>query len=194
MTTLSSNITLLSQLLVNPRIVSLFALLIIAAVSDWRSYRIPNWLTLSGVIFGLTYNALLPATPEHGLYWAVLGMLVCFAITLPLYLMHTMGAGDVKLMAMVGAFLGASEAFYAVLIIFIAGGVAALLFAMWHGALGRLLQNLRMLVQGSMLLRFGGIRPDMTLSTSESIGKLPYAVSIGVGTLVFVVGRQLGFL
>lgn len=194
MSTLSANIALLINLSTNPRLVSLFALLLIAAVSDWRSYRIPNWLTLSGVMFGLAYNAFLPATSGHGLSSAFLGMLLCFAITLPLYLMHAMGAGDVKLMAMVGAFLGASDAFPALASIFIAGGAAALLFAMWHGTLGRLLHNVRMLVQISVMSTFSGFKPDIQLGAVDSIGKLPYAVSIGAGTLLFVVGRQLGYV
>lgn len=194
MSTLPANIALLVKLFANPRFASLFALLTIAAVSDWRTYRIPNWLTLSGVIFGLAYNALRPATPEHGLTWALQGMLLCFAIFLPLYLVRAMGAGDVKLIAMVGAFLGASDAVYVILSIFIAGGAAALIFAMWHGAFGRLLHNARMIVQIGLLSTFSGIKPAIAPDASESIGKLPYAVSIGIGTLACVVGRQLGFL
>ncbi len=193
MSTLSTNFALLIELFTNPRILSLFALLVIAAVSDCRSYRIPNWLTLSGVIFGLAYNALLPSTSGHGLTWAALGMLLCFAISLPLYLLHAMGAGDVKLMAMVGAFLGASDALPAAASIYIAGGAAALLYAMWHGTLGRLLHTVRMLVQISVMSTFSGIKPDIQLGANESIGKLPYALSIGIGTLVFVVGRKLGY-
>jgi prepilin peptidase CpaA len=190
----SSNIALLTSLLADPRMASLLVLLGIAAVSDLRTYRIPNWLTLSGVIFGLAYNALLPAVPEQGLAWAAQGMLLCFAISLPLYVIRAMGAGDVKLMAMVGAFLGVTDAPYVIASIFITGGAAALLFAAWHGALGRLLHNVKMLMQIAALSAVSGIKPDIQLNASQSIGKLPYGVSIGIGTLAFVIGRQLGFL
>ena len=71
------------------------------------------------------------------------GLLLGFAIMLPLYVLHAMGAGDVKLMAMVGAFLGLDETLQAVLCAFIVGGVGAIGFALLKGRVGRMLRNAR---------------------------------------------------
>jgi hypothetical protein len=96
----------LGQLSMHPLTGALFLLLVIAAASDYHSYRIPNWLTLSGVLYALVCNALLQASPYEGLLWSLQGLLLCFALTLPLYVFTMMGAGDVKLITMVGAFVG----------------------------------------------------------------------------------------
>src|SRR4051812_2974354 len=53
---LQSLLQLLAMLATDPRTGVLFVLLIIASVTDYRTYRIPNWLTLSGIAFGLIYN------------------------------------------------------------------------------------------------------------------------------------------
>ena len=107
--------------------------------------------------------------------------------------MRVLGAGDVKLMAMVGAFLGLPEILPALLFVFIAGGLAALAFVVLHRSVPRLAANLRAIAQGSLLWaltghRVGGMAPGM------SVGKLPYGVSISAGSLLYLVARQLGYL
>src|SRR5437588_6626383 len=90
-----------------PPVAILMVLLVLtAAVFDIRSRRIPNWLTLSGIILGFALNALLAYPfPLEGVKHAGLGMLFAFAVYFVLYLIHAMGAGDVKLMAAIGALL-----------------------------------------------------------------------------------------
>jgi len=93
-----------------------------------------------------------------------------------------MGAGDVKLMAMAGAFLGPRGALGAVLLTWIAGGVLAIVAAVWLGALRRVLANIhQMLVLGlTDVLSGAGLhfQPVAPLT-----GKLPYALAIACGTL-----------
>lgn len=184
---------LLAMLALDPRTAVLIALLVIAAVSDYRSYRIPNWLTFGGAMFALVYKTVIAVSPGSAFLMAWGGLLLGFAIMLPLYLLHAMGAGDVKLMAMVGAFLGLDETLQAVLWALIAGGVGAIGFALLKGRVGRMLRNTRDVLRDLVTLSLAGVRPDARMHAGQSIGKLPYGVCISVGTIGYVLSRQLGF-
>ena len=95
-----------NTLLMNAQGWLLTGLLLIAAVSDYRTRRIPNELVLAGAAAGLLGNTLFSTLPLDGFVTALQGLATGLAAFLPLYLLRLMGAGDVKLMAMVGAFLG----------------------------------------------------------------------------------------
>lgn len=98
----------LTMLVTDPRTGVLLALLIIAAVIDYRTHKIPNWLTMGGAAFALIYEATIPFSLQHGFLWALGGFALGFLILLPLRVLKVMGAGDVKLMAMAGANFSAS--------------------------------------------------------------------------------------
>ncbi|WP_211470480.1 prepilin peptidase [Collimonas humicola] len=189
-----SLLELLGMLVMDPRTGVLIALLIVASICDFRFYRIPNWLTASGTAFGLIYNTMVPISLHIGVLWAFEGLLLGLLMTLPLYVLKVMGAGDVKLMAMVGAFLGVPAIFYAAVSTFIVGGIFALGFALFHRALGRMLGNVKNIAQTMMLSAIGGIKPEIRLEASQSVGKLPYGISIGIGATGYMVARQLGYL
>ena len=186
-------IELLVMLVMDLRTASLFVLLIIASVIDCRIYRIPNVLTVSGTIFGLVLSVVAPFSVQHGLLWALCGVLIGFLCTLPLYALKVMGAGDVKLMAMVGAFIGFSDMLTVVLSTFVVGGFAAIGFALFRGTLGRMLSNVKSMVHMMMLSAIDGAGPDMTIANSKSAGKIPYGLSICIGTVASVVAKQLGY-
>jgi prepilin peptidase CpaA len=190
---LTSLLELLGMLLINPRYSILFALLLAASISDCRSYKIPNWLTFGGSAFALIYSFFIPFSPQLGLGWSLGGFALGLSLMLPLYMLGMMGAGDVKLMAMVGAFLGMTHTLYAVLFVFVSGGIAALAYALWHQSLQRLASNIKLALSALLFSTMGGLRPQMTPMGNESIGKLPYAVSITFGTTAFLVANQLGY-
>ena len=179
---LQAVINLPARLFASPSDAVLVILLSAAAAIDWSTYRVPNWLTVGGMTFGLLYN-----TAVHGLGAGLLpalaGMAAGLALLLPLYALRVMGAGDVKLMAMVGAFLGISQIAQVVLCTFIAGGIAALVFAIWHRAVRRMTANVADIAQSMVFAAIVGVRPSPELSKRHSIGKLPYAVSIAAGTI-----------
>ena len=185
---------LLTMLVTDPRTGVLIALLTVAAVNDYRSYRIPNWLTFGGAAFGLLYTAMVPFAPGEGLLWSLYGLLLGFAISLPLYVLRAMGAGDVKLIAMAGAFLGPVDTVYAVLCTFMVGGVAALGFALSKRAAGRMLKNIADSLQLMLVSIAGRMTPSAHIDASVSVGRIPYGVSISIGTIGFVVAKQLGYL
>ncbi len=185
-------LSLLWMLLADPRMLVLFALLVIASVSDWRSYRIPNWLTFGGALFALLSGIAMARTPGAGAMHALAGLALGFVLLLPCYALGVMGAGDVKLMAMVGAFLGAAAVFQAVLLSFIASGVLALAFAIYHRKLLRMLGNLKTAAQG--LVMAGVAATPAATDRRQSVGKLPFALCVGAGTLFQVTAAQLGYL
>lgn len=184
----------LSLLLVtDPRTAVLFVLLVLAAVIDVRRHRIPNWLTGSGLVFGLVYSAFVPFWRDHGFLWSLYGAALGFGVLFPLWVLRMMGAGDVKLMAMAGSLLGLHAAVPALIATLITGGVFALGFAIRHSRLRDMLANVgRMLHLGSIAVAMGApVR--MATSGWESVGKLAFAVPIAIGTIVTVVGNHFGF-
>jgi prepilin peptidase CpaA len=194
MNNFESMVELLLMLFEDPRFVVLLGLLVIAAVTDCRSYKIPNWLTFGGLTFGLIYSIVVPFSVKLGFLWALGGAATGFFIMLPLYALGMLGAGDVKLMAMTGAFLGVDSTVAAVVFSLIVGGVAALGFSLFKGALGKMLGNVKKAAQMMVMSAAGGFKPEMRIAPAQSVGKLPYAVCIGVGTVASLVARQLGFL
>lgn len=171
----------------------LLGLLALACIIDVRSYKIPNWLTFGGATFGLLYSAVVPFSGGDGFAWSLGGLAVGLLIMLPLYALRVMGAGDVKLMAMVGTFLGLADTFNAALFVFICGGVLALVHALMRGSLLRIAGNVKEITQGALFAVMGGMRPNAQLTPSQSLGKMPYALSIALGTTVFMVAQQLGY-
>ena len=179
----------------------LICLLVIAARSDIKTRRIPNWLVLSGILVGLLANSLLPGGSGFnntfvpgGLGWlaALQGMGLGIAVLLPLYLLRAMGAGDVKLMGMVGAFLGPVHVQGAILFTLLAGGLIALMLALRSGMLKRLLQNIKYILMSGMVKMSVGQSPVMD-DLPLSVGKLPYGVAIAIGTLGWLVWQRLGY-
>lgn len=185
---------LLGMLMTDPRTGVLIVLLIVAAICDYRSFRIPNWLTAGGLVFGTIYTIVVPPVPHAGWLFPVSGILTGFLLMFPMYLLRAVGAGDVKLLAMAGAFLGWSDTLLALLFSFVVGGVAALAFAAYHGVMRRLLENCRQLLCYLALSAAVGQRATVQMPPSLSAGKLAFGVSIAAATIGEVVARQLGFI
>ena len=185
---------LLEMLALDRRLGVLMALLVAAAISDSRTGRIPNWLVFAGAAYGLVYNALFPLFPRDiGILFALGGLVVGLGVLLPMYALRVMGAGDVKLMAMVGAFLGASATFSAALATFIAGGVLAIAVAVCTGTVARMIRNVAMMFRGTMLTFATGVG-GLTVHGGPSAGKMPYGVAIAIGTIAYLILAQLGLI
>ena len=185
---------LLASLAFDRRTGVLGALLIGAAISDCRTHRIPNRLVLFGLLFGAICTTLWPPFLHGSFLFPLAGMGVGLLLFLPLYLLRAMGAGDVKLLAMVGAFLGPAETFYAALATMIVGGVMAIVFVLAKGTALRMVRNMTSIVQVGLLSVAGGMKPDLQVEPQVSAGRLPYGVAIAGGTIGYLVTHQLGFL
>jgi prepilin peptidase CpaA len=173
------------------RLVLVVAFVAVAAVFDVRAHRIPNWLVMLGAVTCIAGQMIQPALLGFGIAGALKGIAVGFALMLPLYLVRATGAGDVKLMAMVGAYLGPWGVASAALLSFIAGGVLALAVALARGALGQLFANVRTMLYGTLVTSMTNGKTTIA-APAVSVGKLPYGVAIAIGTVVHVVMVQRG--
>jgi prepilin peptidase CpaA len=158
------------------------ALAAAACVTDLRSRRIPNVLSIGGAALALSASFLVYGVA--GLGQSVLGWLVGCAAFLPFFLLGGMGAGDVKLLAALGAWLGPAGAFWTAVYGGLAGGPLAVGVALYRGYLGQSLMNL-----GTLLTfwRTSGIQPLPSLTLQSAVGpRLPYALPIAVGAVVVI--------
>ena len=156
------------------------AVLAVACVSDVRTRRIPNPLTFSAAAGALLFHLITGGVSAAGssLAGALLGALLFF----PMFALRGMGAGDVKLLAAVGAWLGPSQVVMAALATSIAGGVIAIAVALGHGYLKTAALNLWMLLTH---WRVTGVRPLHEVTLQGARGpRLAYALPITIGTLV----------
>ncbi|HEY0491387.1 MAG TPA: A24 family peptidase [Telluria sp.] len=193
MAELRSFFELLGMLVTDPRTGVLLALLAAAAITDYRTFRIPNILTGGGILFALVYNAIVAPEWRADWTWAPLGMLLGFFALLPMYAIRAMGAGDVKLMAMVGAFLGVTGTMYALLFSIVTGGIAAIAFAMHKRVMGRMLANAGDVMRGMMWSSVATGNPQLQAGAA-SVGRLAYGISIAVGTACSLVARQFNLV
>src|SRR4051812_28866469 len=88
-------------------------LVLVAAGYDIRYRRIPNWLVLAGIVTGFAWNV---SSGWSGLGHAAAGFGLGFALYFPLYLLRARGAGDVKLLAAVGAIVGPANCLWVFLL------------------------------------------------------------------------------
>src|SRR5438445_9364994 len=113
--------------------VPVFIVVALATQADVRTRRIPNRLTGPALLLGIAVHAALQGPAGAGN--ALLGAVVAGGLLLPGWFSGFMGAGDVKLMAAVGAWLGYPQGMWAALFALIAGGVMALVVAARRGVL-----------------------------------------------------------
>src|SRR3984893_1129650 len=134
---------------------SVLLLTFAAAVLDWRSRKIPNWLTVSGILAGIILRTTLGGWP--GAKSSLLGAGLALGLLLPLVLLRALGAGDWKLMGAVGAFLGWRMMLVILLFSLFAAGLMALIATMRTKRVVATLKNMWVLVQGFVTF---GLRPN----------------------------------
>lgn len=162
-------------------IILLLIILLPAVVFDCRYHRIPNVISLSGWIIGPLLYAVSDTLP--GVSSSIYGFLLIFAFTLPLYIVGWMGAGDVKLMASVGAIVGIEHATTVFLAIVITGAVMGVVMLLYSKLFRISFQRYGAMLGSSLAFK----RPIyMAPNEKEQKVVLPYALPIAVGTFLFI--------
>jgi prepilin peptidase CpaA len=165
-----------------PIITALLLLVAAAAFTDVRKRRIPNALTLAGIVTGLVLHSALGGW--SGLRFSAAGMAAGFGLYLLLYATRAMGAGDVKLMAAVGALTGANTWLMIFLATSLVGGVAALVLTAYKHRLQTTLWNVAFIISELMQLRAPFIKRSALDVKDPNALTLPHAVSIALGTVI----------
>ena len=168
--------------------------LAVATFTDLRSRRVPNWLVLPFLLAGILvspwrydWNTRGSSFGWHGLGQSLAGFALGLLLYGLLFWMGGMGAGDVKLCAAIGAWIGPSQLFFALILTGLAGGVMALCWAVYAGFL-------KELFSGAAELLFGWKRSGITRDLEKDPGKfmkrkMPYAPAIAIGTLLSFFAR-----
>lgn len=159
-----------------PEIAAAATILAIAAYIDWKEHRVPNWLTFYAWGLGMSFHALVSGTA--GLYAALMGSVVGLGTLVIPYALRGMGAGDVKLMAAVGAWVGAAVTLHAFFWIAVLGGLMGVYsIVRSRQAAARVRVATR---AGVNLLKFQALDTGATQETPPRI-LLPYGVPIAFG-------------
>ena len=152
---------------------------LVAAFVDYRSHKIPNWLTVPAFVAGVTLRTALFGWP--GAKSALEGTGLALALLLPLVLLRALGAGDWKLMGAVGAFLGPLMFLFVLLGSILVSGLMAVVEMTRTRRVRETLHNLYVLVQG--FFSFGlRANPQISLDNPELL-KLPFGVAVAIATI-----------
>jgi len=150
----------------------------VAVVTDLRSRRIPNWLVFPYWLAGIVVQGVLHGW--HGIGQSLAGAGLAILIFGALFLLGGMGAGDVKLCAAAGAWIGPAQTMFALIFTGLAGGAMVLIWAVLGGFVQDLFRG-----TGDLLAGWGRGRlrdPEATIA-NPGRRKMPYAPAIAVGTL-----------
>ena len=151
-----------------------------AVACDIRTRRIPNALTFGCAFAAFVYLGL--TSGLAGLATAGEGWIVGVALFFPFFALGGMGAGDVKLLAALGAWLGPSETVWLAIFAAMAGGVLGIVVALGRGYLGTAFRNLWVMLTH---WRVSGIQPVPGLTLTDSKApRLAYAVPIAAGLVI----------
>jgi len=156
----------------------LFLLLGIAVITDLKSRKIPNWLILTGLIASFGYHAYTGGT--DGILFALKGFAVGMVLLIIPFIMGGMGAGDVKLLGVVGAFKGSLFVFYSFLLMAIWGGLIAGMILIKER---RLKQMFYKIGNSFLTANFGFLRVVDNFDHKELNYYFPYALAIALGVI-----------
>lgn len=171
---------MLTPLVTKIPILLLLSLLLIATWIDFKQHRVPNILTFGGMAAGLGIQ--IWTGGGAGLLTGLGGLAVGMAMLLPLYVVGGMGAGDVKLMAAVGTFLGPMNTLLGTCSTLMVGGLIAVgLLMIRRGMMAFLRRYWRML---QCLLTTGAVFYEPPRPGEAAAGRFPYAIAITAGTVV----------
>jgi prepilin peptidase CpaA len=162
---------------------------IVAAITDVWKFKVHNWLTVPLMLSGLIYRGITEGWA--GLSDSAMGVLLGVGVLLVFYLMGGMGAGDVKLMAGVGAWFGGWLTFFVFLASALAGLVYAIVLIVFFGSMRETLVNMRIIWHrfGAAWRRLGA---EDNIESSVSLADrrrraIPFAAMMAIGVISVIV-------
>jgi prepilin peptidase CpaA len=173
---------------VRPIIVGLAVVLaLMAGWTDWRSRRIPDWLTVPGFLAGVAANVLLGGLA--GLKGSLLGAGLGLLVLLPFVFLRSLGAGDWKLAGALGAIVGWQVLADLLMGSVLVAGIMALALVIYKRRFKETMRNIGRLLASMFMLRMPGA--EVSLDNPQSL-KVPYGVALALTTVLFSVGKVWG--
>ena len=163
------------------------ALALAAGGTDWRWRRIPNWLTVPGLLVGIAVNA--AASGLSGVKTSLLGAGLGLLLLLPFVLLRSLGAGDWKLAGALGAIVGPGALLDLLMGSIFVAGVMALLLVIYKRRVGETFRNIGGMLRSMLTFRMPGA--EVSLDNPRSL-KIPYGVALALTTLIFGAGKLTG--
>jgi prepilin peptidase CpaA len=163
-------------------------LAIVAGWTDYRSRRIPNWLTVPGLAVGIGINV--AAAGWGGLRTSLLGAGLGLLLLLPFVLLRSLGAGDWKLAGALGAFVGAGVLVNLLLGSVFVAGIMAVALVIYKRRVRQTVRNI-----GHLLVSLGTFRlpgSEVSLDNPQSL-RVPYGVALASTVVLYGIARISGW-
>ena len=161
--------------------------LIVAAVIDGIQLKVPNWITFPLIGSGLIYSAVSYAWVGNawyaGLAWSVAGTTLGLALLLPAYAIGGMGAGDVKLLAGVGAWVHCESTLIAFCVSVIVGGLIAVGQIAWNRGFEKHFKQMAFIANEIVTVKNPETLSQIAAQRKSSMCLLPYGIPICIGTI-----------
>ncbi len=164
-----------------------FLLTLWMAWSDTRTHRIPNYLTLGCLLTGLGYQ--LWAHSWSGLLHGLLGVILGFFLLIFFYRKNGLGAGDVKALAALGAWLGPLQTLYLFIYMAVAGVLVLVVFLWRWGLVQPVIRQFWEGLVNLVLLRSYNSASLPAAAAAPSKEGIPYALSLALG-MAILCGRS----
>ena len=161
------------------------AILVLAATIDGWKLKVPNWITFPMIVAGWIYAY--ASFGWNGLAASLAGTALGLALLLPAYAIGGMGAGDVKLLAGVGAWIGVNDTLWAFGVSALIGGLIALGMVIWRKKWKHHQQQFVAIVDEIFLVRDPVQLSAIAAERKSRMMLLPYGIPIAIGTIGYFV-------
>lgn len=159
----------------------LTVVLVIAAVIDGWKLKVPNWITFPMILSGWVASA--AVFGWSGLAWSLVGTAVGLVLLMPAYAIGGMGAGDVKLLAGVGAWAGAAHTFWAFLVSAVIGGIIAVGMVLYRRKWRHHQMQFWSILTEIFVIRDPNELSAIAADRKSTMLLLPYGIPIAIGTI-----------
>jgi prepilin peptidase CpaA len=158
-----------------------------AGWTDWRWRRIPNWLTVPGLLAGVAANAAVSGL--NGVKTSLLGAGLGLLLLLPFVFLRSLGAGDWKLAGALGAIVGPAVLVDLLMGSIFVAGVMALILVIYKRRVRETFRNIGRMLRSMLTFHMPGV--EVSLDNPQSL-KIPYGVALALTTLLFGIGKLAG--
>jgi prepilin peptidase CpaA len=160
--------------------------LVVAAVIDGIKLKVPNWITFPMIVSGWIYSATLsPYAGWEGLMFSLIGTVVGLALLMPAYAIGGMGAGDVKLLAGVGAWVWGTTTLYAFAVSAVIGGIIAIGMVLAGKGWTKHRNQFWMIYNEIITVKDPEKLATIAAERKPTMMLLPYGIPIAIGTIAY---------